>query len=149
MSLIKLQSFNTADAPTWSPGLVSLASGSYSISSVIDNTVLLYTDAVARLNLGSLVTSGTGAPSIALWVLNLLDGTTYPNPPGSTAGAPPIGNLASTYTANASAAGQVLDFPAFSLLPSKFALILQNNYGATFPASGVTFSLYRYGYQVA
>lgn len=138
-----------ADQPTWSAALASLASGSYSLSSVIDNTVGLYESAAIQVILPSAVTAGAGAPYLGFYVLYAMDGTNYPTPPGATAGATGIPQTA-WVPAVASASFTGGHTQRFEIWPFKFKLLLLQSLGVALPASGTfTVNMSRWAETVA
>lgn len=153
MSNVRWQGYNAADTP-FGTTLNSLASGSYVLSGAIDNTasdssggLFLYADPL--LNLGAGVTAGAGSPMVQIYALYAPDGTTFPNPPGASGSAAGGHMLAATGLLVPSASFQSVTFPQIVLRPAKMKLMIYNGSGVAFPASGVTFALYRYGEQAS
>lgn len=143
MATILWQAPGTADAPTWTT-LAALAIGGYALSSIIDNTSLLVQNAVLDFGLPSAVTCGASAPFIGITVLYALDGTTYPTPPGATAGATGIVQSA-VVPAVASASFTRGQSTRFEVLPFKFKLLAYNGLGVAFPSGTFVTNLYRFG----
>jgi hypothetical protein len=140
---------NPADQPTWSPSLASLASGAYSLSSVIDNTTGLFENALISLVLPSAVTAGSGAPFVGFTMLYSEDGTTYPTPPGASAGATGVPQTASVPAVASASFTQGVSLP-FLIAPFKFKILMVNSLGVAFPASGTfTVNLRRWAETVA
>lgn len=126
--------------------LASLANGAYRQSAAVDNSTNLYLDAVVtgKIKTGASGVSATG--NVTLYLAGW-DGTEYGNnASGSDASFTPdnVSNLVPLYTIAAIANATTYYFPYISLaafagllwLPQKWALILLNNSGAAFDATG-------------
>lgn len=146
MSNITWQALQTADNLTWTPALNSLANNGYSLSSIIDNTALLLTDAIAQLNLGAETTVGSsGTPGVSLYILPSADGTNFADP--QTAGAAAANLLADLAPVPVGGNIQIIILRPPKIEPVKFKLLLQNGLGVAFPSASVTFGFYRFGLQ--
>lgn len=146
MSNVTWQTLNTVDNPGWTPSLNGLPNGSWAISAFIDNTALLLTDAIAQLNLGAETAAGaSGTPSIALAILPSADGVNFADP--QSGAAPPTNLIEDTATLLLGGSVQIIILRPKKIEPVKFKLLLNNNMGVSFPASGVSFGFYRYGLQ--
>ena len=120
--------------------LNSLAAGSCAVSSTVyDNTTNLYTDAWVSCSLPTLAT-GTGAPSLAVYLLPLnQDGTTYGDGTASGTTAPSaayyVGSI--TWEPSLASATQVGSIQiSTGIPPTKFKLAVVNNIGNALAASG-------------
>ncbi len=139
-------SYGSADALVVSASLSAIASGAYVMGGNINNSVQrnLYMD--IELKLSSAVTAGSGQPSVILYLLPSADGgVTYPNPPGSTAGAAPASYYVGSINAVASSAFTSGLLRGVLLPPGYFRILLRNSLGVAFPTStSSTLSGYRY-----
>lgn len=137
-----LWAVGATDTPTWGTALSGLASGAYSLSSAIDNTTGLYTDAVFNFVSTSASAASVGSGGfIGLTLLYSVDGSTYPTP-GSGGSATGIQQTASipglagaTFTSGHS--------QRFEILPFAFKILLVNSLGITGPAGTITAILKR------
>ena len=141
--------YNTPDTAVAGASLNSLGgSGSYALGAAIDNTTGLFTDADLLITLSSNVTTSSGNPNIAVWILPSLDGTNYPETGGgASAGVAPINLLAGTILLPAATGVQHMVLRGIILPPSLFKVQIQNNLGVALPSSGNSCSLYRYRLQ--
>ncbi len=149
MANLNWTTYNAADIAVAGASMNALGgSGSFALGAAIDNTSLLYTDADLLIVLSSAVTTGSGTPTIQVWLLPALDGTNYPAPPGASAAAAPSNLLAGTIMAVPSVSTSVLALRGIILPPSLFKIQIQNNLGVAFPATNTSVcSLYRYRLQ--
>lgn len=128
--------------PTWGTALNGLANGAMSLSSTLDYTSggANYTGSAAfvamlRVNLGASTTLGAGTPNLQATFLELTDGTTAPTYGVSSNQLFPFGSQANGIL---STGWQVFDIGPFVLYGFKYQIVLYNNLGVAFPASGVT-----------
>jgi hypothetical protein len=117
-------------------------SGSYALGPAINNTptdgtTVSYDLGDLTITLSSAVTTGSGAPYITVWVLPAVDGSNYPNPPGSTAGAAPIG-LSYSFPQVASASTSTIVCPNLPIPPYNFKIQIQNNLGVALPSTNTS-----------
>ncbi len=120
--------------------LNSLASGSVAVASTaIDNTTALNTDGWVSVSLPTVAT-GTGAPSLDVYLLPLnQDGTTYGDGTATgtvlPGGAYYVGSIAWTASlASGTQTGSL--YIASGIPPTKFKLAVVNNIGNALAASG-------------
>lgn len=123
--------------------LNALATGSFALGAAINNvpvdgTTVSYDMGDLTITLSSGVTTGSGAPNIVVWILPAVDGTNYPNPPGASAAAAPLG-LSYTFQMPASTASTTtivcMNIP---IPPYNFKVQIQNNLGVSFPATNTS-----------
>ncbi|WP_428485933.1 hypothetical protein [Rhodopila sp.] len=135
------QSLNSGlDSPFGS--LLGLANGGYQLSTSAiantptDGTTISYdmADLVIALSGGG-ITTGSGAPSVTVWILPAIDGSNYPNPPGATAQAAPVG-LSYTFQQVPGVATTLIACPNIPIPPYNFKVMIQNNLGVALPSSG-------------
>lgn len=104
---------------------------------------------IVRLGFSASLTATGGAPYIIMFIHPLLDGSTYPSPPGSASTTNPRPNATAIYAQLNAAAYQVVDFgdatQGFGLGPFQYAFQFQNQSGVTF--NTVTATLYRWNPQ--
>lgn len=122
--------------------LNALANGSYALGSAINNTptvgsVVSYDLADLTITLSSAITTGSGSPNIVVWILPAVDGTNYPSPPGGTAAAAPAA-LSMTFQQIASVSTTTIVCPNIPIPPYNFKVQIQNNLGATLPATNTS-----------
>lgn len=132
-------SLDTAIADT---SLNALASGSYALGAAINNTptdgsTISYDLADLTITLSSAVTNASGTPNIAVWILPAVDGTNYPTPPGSSAGAAPP-YLSYTFQQLASTATTTIVCPNIPIPPYNFKVMVQNNLGVALPSTNTS-----------
>lgn len=153
MSNVTWQAYGTADNLIGTASINSLADGSGVILDQVDNRTDKKRFGDLLIILGADVTSvGTDA-RIDVYLVPAPDGTNYPDPPGSTAADVTEGYYVG-YISSVKRAGTVTNFLSgvlrgIELPPTKFKLVVFNELGASFGASGHTVSLYRYGEAVA
>lgn len=137
--------------------LASLASAAYQQAAGVDNTTNLYLDAIVtgKIKTGAAGVSTTG--TVSLYFAGY-DGTQYANnASGSNAAFTPDlqGNLLPICTIGATANATTYYFPTIYVasaagllcLPQKWTLILLNNTGGAFDATGANFVLEYQGIQ--
>lgn len=118
-------------------------SGSYAISSSAinntptDGTTISYDLADLTITLSSAVTTGSGAPSIIVWILPAVDGTHYPSPPGGSAGAASV-SLSYGFAQVASTSTSTIVCPNIPIPPYNFYVQIQNNLGVAFPSTNTS-----------
>ena len=122
--------------------LNALASGSYALGAAINNTptsgtTVSYDVADLTITLSSAVTAGAGTPNIVVWILPAVDGTNYPNPPGSTAAAASMAH-SFTFQQVASVSHSTIVCPNIPIPPYNFKVQIQNNLGVSFPATNTS-----------
>lgn len=145
---VKWSTVATADTAITGTVMNATASAAYKIGDAIDNRPVtlgsLYGD--LELILSSAVTAGTGTPHVAVYLLPSMDaGTTYPTPPGGTAGLTPSNYMVGTIMANASAGFTAGHLRGIVLPPFHFKILIQNNLGVAFPSTNTSvLRLYRY-----
>ena len=128
--------------PTWGTALNGLVNGATSISSTLDYTSggAEYTGSAAfaamlRVNLGALTAMGSGTPNLQAAFLELADGTNPPTYGVSSNQLFPYGLQQNPIGAGS---WQFFDIGPFILYGFKYQIVLYNNLGVAFPASGVT-----------
>jgi hypothetical protein len=132
------------DTAIASTSLNALANGSYAIgtsainNSPTDGTTVSYLKGDLTITLSSAVTTGSGTPYVTVWLLPAVDGTNYPNPPGTTAGAAPSSNIRGTYTGVASTSTTTITVEGMDLPPYNFYVQVQNNLGIAFPSTNTS-----------
>jgi hypothetical protein len=138
----------TTDTLTWGTALSALPSGSYSLSSEVDNTSGLYENALFYFT--STAATGSNVASggfIGLTTLYAPDGSTYPNPgsAGSATGIPQVASIpglsGATFTHGHSG--------SFLILPFKFKILLYNGFGIALPTGTIVASLKRFAETIA
>jgi hypothetical protein len=120
----------------------TLANAAYALGSAINNvpaagTTVSYDLGDLTITLSSAVTTGSGAPYLAVWILPAVDGTNYPSPPGGSAGAAPVG-LSYSFPMVASVSTQTIICPNIPIPPYNFKVQIQNNLGVSFPATNTS-----------
>lgn len=118
-------------------------SGSYALGAAINNTptdgtTVSYDLADFTITLSSAVTTGSGAPYLAIYILPQVDATNYPAPPGGSAGAAPANLLAATYQAVASTSTTTMVVRDIPIPPGNFKVMIQNNLGVAFPSTNTS-----------
>lgn len=141
---------NTPDTAVAGASMNALADAGFALGAAIDNTpatgTFLYGD--LEIILSSAVTTGSGAPYIGVFVLPAMDGTSYPNPPGGSAGATPASYQVGSIVANPSTGFTVGHLRGIVLPPYLFKIEIVNHLGVALPATSTsTCKLYRYGEQ--
>lgn len=137
------QSLNgSLDAAIAGASLNALASGSYALGAAINNTptdgtTISYDLGDLTITLSSAVTTGSGNPTIVVWILPEIDATNYPTPPGATAGAAPL-YLSYTFPLVPSVSTSTIVCPNIPIPPYNFKVQIQNNAGVTFPATNTS-----------
>lgn len=135
-------------AAAWSTSLLSLTTGSMTLSPAIDNTeatigAAAYTEGVLQIDLGTSTTLGaSGFPTLAAVPLEALDGSNY---------TPAFDNGGQLYpldrqrvaTFPASASTRYIHVRGLLLLPFLTKIAIVSNLGITLPSSGVTATFYR------
>lgn len=127
--------------------LNSLANGSYSsASSAIDNEAGLFLYLDLELLLASL--TPTGAPTVSVYAVYSIDnGTNFEDGGGAT--APPNAALLCTIDLSTSASIKRRTRVNLSIAPLQFKLVVLNNSGVSFAASGNTVRYRRHNGTVA
>lgn len=120
-----------------------LTNSSYLVgSTIIDNrptlgSAVAYDDADLSIQFDTNVSTGSGAPWIAVWVLPSQDGSIFP----PTSGGAPLG-LCKIFQLQPSTAHRLIYIPGFGRLipPARFKMQIQNvmGTGATWPANNNT-----------
>lgn len=118
-------------------------SGSYALGAAINNTptdgtTISYDLADLTITLSSAVTAGSGAPYITVWILPAVDGTNYPNPPGSSAAAAPPNLIGGTYQGVPSVSTQTIEVLNIPIPPYNFKVMIQNNLGVALPSTNTS-----------
>ncbi len=128
--------------PTWGTALNGLVSGATSISSTLDYTSggVEYANSAAftaylRVDLGASTTLGSSNPNLQAAFLELTDGTNPGTYGVSSSQLFPFGLQANGIP---STGWQRFDIGPFGLYGLKYQIVLYNNLGVNFPASGVT-----------
>jgi hypothetical protein len=127
--------------------LNSLANAGYAITasgSEVDNrptsgTIVSYDLMDVVMNFGTAFTAGAGSPNVTLWILQAIDGTHYPTPPGTAAAAAPLG-LSISAPLVPSVSTSVINIPNVPVGPYLTRFEIQNNSGTVWPATGITIS---------
>ena len=124
----------------------SLSNGAYTAAgSTVDNLTDLYQYGEFELALAS-ITTGSGAPYCALYLVKQIDGTNYEDGGGSV--APPATALLATFPLRASVTGaQRVIVGNLLLPPAVFKPVLLDQSGVALAASGSTLKLRRYNEQ--
>src|SRR4051812_5626926 len=137
-----LWAIGATDTPTWGTALSGLASGASSLSSAIDNSTGLYTDAAFNFvsttaSAGTVVVGGY----LGITLLYSLDGTTYPTPGsgGSSTGIQQAASIPGLSGASFTSGHT----QRFDLMPFAFKILLYNGLGITGPAGTITATLKR------
>ena len=125
----------------------ALANAAYAMGPTIDNRPTVGSVSADDLGyleivLASAVTPAAGAPNITVYVIPAPDGTNFPSPPGTTAGAAPV-YFAQSFPMVASVSSSRFVCPNLILPPFIFEIMIQQNLGVAFPATGNTALLYR------
>lgn len=126
--------------------LNSLAASAYSgLLTEINNTVDLYLYGDLEVVLGADLTCAAGTPKIDVFLVPMLDGTNYPNPPSGT-GAVPVSYFVGSIYANASAIFRRGFLRGIILPPFKYKFDLYHNLhtATAWNATGNTSTLYQY-----
>lgn len=158
MGAITWEAYGTADTLNTTASVDSLADGSPVILDEVDNSIARkqYADLVVELD-----AAGSGVVAVGLdaridvYLLPAVDGTNYPDPPGATPGnVTPnyhVGTISSVGSVGTPAAETFKRgvLRGIVLPPQKFKILLVNELGAAFPASGNSIKLYRYNESVA
>lgn len=137
------QSLNSSlDTAIAGSSLNALANGGYALGSAINNTptdgsTISYDLADLTITLSSAVAAGSGTPNLVVWILPAVDGTNYPNPPGSSAAAAPAG-LSYSFPLVPSVSTSTIVCPNIPIPPYNFKVQIQNNLGATLPATNTS-----------
>ena len=123
--------------------LNALTSGSYAMGAAINNTptdgtTISYDLADFTMTFSSAITTGSGAPYLSIYLLPEVDATSYPTPPGATAGAAPANYLVGTYQGVASTSTSTISVLNLPIPPYNFKIMIQNNLGVTFPATNTS-----------
>ena len=149
MSEAKWTAYGAADTLITGADMNSLANGSWAtgVDTLVNNgtDLKLYMD--IDLALASAVTAGAGSPRVDVYLIPVPNGTNPPNPPGTTAQAAPIPSYVGGILAVASASFTRGSLRGIVIPPGSFGIIVQNNLGVSFPASGNTLLGYRYSEQ--
>jgi hypothetical protein len=137
------QSVNGSLDTITSSSLASLANAGYALSNAAINNVP--TDGTTiSYDLADLIITTTGSCTptagayLTVWILPAVDGTNYPNPPGtSTAGvAPPALSMSFPQAVTGSAiTNPTWVCPNIQIPPYNFYVQVQNNLGGAFPAT--------------
>lgn len=146
----KWTAYATADTAIASASLSALAGGSYVLGAAIDNSTDLHLWGDLEIVLSSAVTTTSGAPYVAVYLLPSQDGgTEYPTTNGSsTAGATANSYLVGTIAPPASTLVKTMALRGIALTPGLFKIMIQNNLGAAFPSTSTsTVKLRRYSEQ--
>lgn len=132
----------------------SLADAAGALSSEVDNSTDRDMFGDLELTQGGAVTSSGTDARVDVFLIPCPDGTTYPDPPGSTAANVPgsyfVGSMSSVDAVGTPAAVSFTRgvLRQITLPPFKFKILLVNELGAAFNAS-VTLKLNRYNATVA
>lgn len=123
--------------------LNGLTNTSYALGAAINNTptdgtTISYDLADFTMTLSSAVTTGSGSPSVSIYLLPLVDATSYPTPPGGSAGAAPLNYLVGTYQGVPSTSTSTISVLNIPIPPYSFKIMIQNNLGVTFPATNTS-----------
>lgn len=121
----------------------ALASGSYALGSAINNvptdgTTFSYDMCDLTITLSSAVTTGSGSPNVTVYILEEIDGSNYPSPPGGSAGAAPGNLVRGVYQAVASTSTTTMTVPNIPIGPYNFKVMIQNNLGVAFPSTNTS-----------
>jgi hypothetical protein len=134
-------------SPFTSADLTSLAAGAYILGSNAITPPATATLLDFRLVLPSSITPTAGG-TVTLFFLPQVDGTNYPNPPGSTTAAVPSQYYAGSYVFNGNAT-TVIDILNMRCPDYTFEVACWNNGSVSFPSSGTfTNTLYGKSYQM-
>lgn len=141
--------YQSADTAVAGSSMNALANGSWALGSAIDNSTLRYPFGDIELVLSSAVSAGSGSPVVEVYLLPSADGgTTYPTPPGGSAGTTPAGYWVGNIIANASANFTSGLLQRVDLTPGFFRIEIRNQLGVAFPSTNTsTLKLYRYSLQ--
>jgi hypothetical protein len=134
---------NSADTLCTGASMNALADGAGVIGSEIDNTSGKYTHMLVHIRPDTNIT-GSGLDSrVDLFILPAMDGTNYPDPPGSTAANVPTSYFAGSMSnVDGVGAGAAQTFRDGQLMipipPCKFKLEVVNELGNPFPSNNNT-----------
>lgn len=137
------QSLNASlDTAIAGASLNALANGAYALGAAINNTpadgtTISYDMADLTITLSSAVTAGAAPVGITVWILPAVDGTNYPNPPGTTAGAAPS-SLSYTFQQVGAVSTSTIVCRDIPIPPYSFMVQIQNNMGVAFPATSTS-----------
>ena len=133
---------------TFGTALNTVANGGYSVpSGLVNNTYSNGSQkqsATLVLTFGTPLTAGSGTPSIVLYPILSVDGTTYPTPPGNAASAPRPNARSLTAQVVASASFSQIQWENFDISdPGWWAFMFLNNSGVTWSGT-ITATLKRF-----
>jgi hypothetical protein len=141
------QSVNSAgaDSLTWGTALSALGNGSFSLSGAVDNrptlgTTVSFDLADMLITFSSSFTAAAGG-YLTVGVICAIDGSTYPNPPGSSAVSAQLYET-QTFQLNA-VATTAIELPNLILRPFLTKFVLGNSSGVVFPTATITATLMR------
>lgn len=118
-------------------------SGSFALGAAINNTptdgtTIGYDLGDLTITLSSAVTTGSGAPTLTVYILPAVDGTNYPTPPGGSAAAAPASYIGGTYIAVPSVSTSSFSVLNMQIPPYNFKVMIQNNLGVALPATNTS-----------